>query len=105
MSTACLYTVVKNISGEERFFGFLPNHGRRLEADETMMVPGDLTTLMQRDPQRGERNFRAFEAALGSEIEIVRSPALFLQNLDSDDTVMFQVDGGGVEFNDPCYVD
>lgn len=76
-STSDLYTVVKNISGESRVYGFLGAHGVRLANNATYSVPGDLVTKL--GAKRSQRQFQALERALLNEtLEIIKSPSVYL---------------------------
>jgi hypothetical protein len=82
--TSGLYTTVENTSGSAKVFGFLGTHGKRLEANETFTVPGDLVAKL--GGQRSQRKFKALELALTSgDLKIVSSPAVYLKS-DTDDT-------------------
>lgn len=80
--TTGLYTTVKNTSGVETTFGFLGTHGKRLAADETYSVRGDLVSKL--GAQRSSRQFKALETALTSgALQILSSPAVYLQDGDT----------------------
>ena len=82
--TTGLYTTVENTSGATAVFGFLGTHGKRLAANETYTVPGDLVAKL--GGQRSQRKFSALAAALKSgALKIVSSPAVYLY--DSTDEV------------------
>jgi len=38
--TECLYSTLRNVAPTEKFFGFLPPHGRRLACGEEITVWG-----------------------------------------------------------------
>lgn len=82
-TTDGLYTRVKNTSGVEKSFGFLGHNGVRLAADATYDHPGDLTTQLARKPRAWDSFCAALEAG---ELEIVYSPATYLQDRETDDT-------------------
>ncbi len=64
-------TVIKNISGDELYFGFIPPHGRRIDADDTYSFKGDIDDMISAWPsQRRKRFADALEAA--TEGELVR---------------------------------
>jgi hypothetical protein len=84
-NTTDLYTTVKNTSGAAMVFGFLSKHGRRLDADATYTVPGDLVGAL--GAQRSQRQFQALERALLSgDLTIVKSPSVYLRSEDDDAT-------------------
>ena len=79
MAVPGLYTTVKNTSGAARVFGFLGAHGKRLAANETYTVPGDLVATLGKGGRGGQRQFKALEKALETnKIDIVSSPAVYL---------------------------
>jgi hypothetical protein len=56
-STADLYTTIKNISGVEKVFGYLPPHGKKLLAGQQFSVFGDIADQIS-IPPRGSRRKR-----------------------------------------------
>jgi hypothetical protein len=90
MAVPGLYTTVKNTSGSARVFGFLGPHGKRLAANETYTVPGDLVATLGNSGRGGQRQFKALEKALETnKIDILSSPAVYL--LDADDNSVDQL--------------
>lgn len=76
-TTTDLYTTVKNTSAKTLVFGFLGAHGKRLDANETYTVPGDLVTKL--GSKRSQRQFESLEKALLSgALTIVKSPSVYL---------------------------
>jgi len=76
-------TVIKNISGSAKTFAFLGPHGKRLAANETLTVAGNLVTHLA--SLRSPRKYNALQAALTDElltILSVPSPVM----LDPEDT-------------------
>jgi hypothetical protein len=72
-------------------FGFLSKHGRRLDADATYTVPGDLVGAL--GAQRSQRQFQALERALlAGDLEIVKSPAVYLLDRDGVGTQVLAKD-------------
>ena len=55
-------TQVENTSGASRFFGYLPQHGKRLANSETITFDGDLRSLIASGFGGGRYN-RATELA------------------------------------------
>ena len=49
-------TIVQNISGVTQFFGFLPPHGKTLVANQTVVVNGDLMTVLASGENRYSRH-------------------------------------------------
>ena len=81
MAVPGLYTTVKNTSGVSRVFGFLGAHGKRLAADATYTVPGDLVAKLGNGGRGAQRQFKALEKALETnKLDIVSSPAVYLQD-------------------------
>lgn len=98
--TSGLYTTVENTSGADAVFGFLGTHGRRLEANATYTVPGDLVTKL--GSQRSQRKFKALEAALKSgDLKITSSPAVYLLDIDGTGTQELALDGRVLGTVDP----
>jgi hypothetical protein len=90
MAIAGLYTTVKNTSGAARVFGFLGAHGKRLEANATYTVAGDLVAKLGNGGRGSQREFKALEKALETnKIDILSSPAVYL--LDANDNSVDQL--------------
>jgi len=95
---ASLHTVVKNISGTRRYFGFLPPHGRWLNANETRAIPGNIiNSLATTDEARGsERNIKALKSAIRNDLLQIRmTPALILQSGDHTLVKQLALDNNG----------
>lgn len=93
-TTTDLYTIVKNTSGGERFFGFLGVRGTRLANNATYTVPGDLVTKL--GAQRSQRKFQALEEALNTnKLEIVKSPSVYLLSETGGVTKELALNSGG----------
>lgn len=98
--TSGLYTTVENTSGKEVVFGFLGSHGKRLAANATYTVPGDLVTKL--GSQRSQRKFKALEAALtDGDLKIVSSPAVYLYSAESETTAELALQGRVLGTVDP----
>jgi hypothetical protein len=98
--TTGLYTTVENTSGADKVFGFLGTHGKRLEANETYTVPGDLVSKL--GALRSQRKFKALETALqDGELKIVSSPAVYLYSESSEVTRELSLDGLVIGTVDP----
>jgi hypothetical protein len=99
-STSGLYTTVENTSGAAKVFGFLGTHGKRLEANETFTVPGDLVSKL--GAHRSQRKFKSLESALtAGDLKIVSSPAVYLYSEDSEVTRELSLDGLVIGTVDP----
>jgi hypothetical protein len=65
-------TVITNVCGKTRFYGFLPPHGRTLTANQSVTLPGDLRTVLAsgRGRYKRERELLALDnAEKGVDIE------------------------------------
>jgi len=108
-NTDCLFTTVKNVSGVERQFGFLGPRGKRLAADETFTIPGDLVSYLGggggANGSYKQRPFKALERALdvNGSLEIVNSPAVHLYDPIQDRTRQLALVGGQLGVVDPCW--
>lgn len=101
-SNACLGTTVKNTSGKARVFGFLGPRGKRLAANESFTVRGDLVATL--GGQTSKRRYDALSASLDrGSLEIVKSPAVFLYDETDDRTRQLAVDNQALGTVDPCY--
>lgn len=80
--TTDLYTSVKNVSGAEKFFGFLGRHGKRLANNGTTTVfGGDVPHLYGYN----KRKQTAFEAALTDEaLVVLKTPRPLLLDAAAD---------------------
>jgi len=100
-----LYTTVQNTSGQTRVFGFLGAHGRRLAANDTYTVPGDLVAALgggSLNTKKSTRQFKALERALADgDLTIVRSPAVYLSDTVTDETLELALTGGELGVVDP----
>jgi hypothetical protein len=103
MTLDCLHTVVKNMSGVEKYFGFLPPHGVKLADGEELAVAGDLVTRIA-SAKDADRSFPAFENALdNTDIVILHSPALFLFDTTIEATQQVRVRNRVVGTVEPCW--
>lgn len=98
--TTGLYTTVENTSGATKVFGFLGTHGKRLAANETYTVSGDLVAKL--GGQRSQRKFKALENALkGGDLKIVSSPAVYLYDATNEATRELELNDGVLGTVDP----
>ncbi len=106
LDTRCLYSTVKNTSGRRKTFGFLPPHGRALNANEEFTVFGDIkAAIIPFERTNGRRNIIAFEQALvRGDIEIVNTPPVILED-DSNPGVSKQLNlrNGTLGLLDVCW--
>lgn len=100
--TTGLYTTVENTSGATKVFGFLGTHGKRLAANETYTVSGDLVAKL--GGQRSQRKFKALESALKTgDLKIVSSPAVYLYSAQSEVTRELALEGLVLGTVDPLW--
>jgi hypothetical protein len=72
-SSDSLLTTLKNTSGIEGSFGYVPPHGRRLAPNETITVFGNIADRVAR---KGERYVKALERDLErGDITILSTPS------------------------------
>ncbi len=108
MSTNCLYSTVKNVSGTTKIFGFLPPHGRELADDEEFTVFGDIRQALGGN-QGGERSVQkrahdAFDAAIANgDLIIVNSPSVILEDTVTNVTQMLTRANGTLSSVAPCW--
>jgi hypothetical protein len=105
---SALYSTVKNTSGTSKIFGFLPPHGRRLADNEEFTVYGDIRQAIANSQRGGRaesrRDIMAFEAAMQrGDIEVVHTPAPILQDEDTGDVAMLELEGGVLHTTAPCW--
>lgn len=80
-NTDDLYTVVKNTSGADRFFGFLGRHGVNLAEDDSYSIFG----LPANQEGWNARKQASFEAALLSgDLTLLNTPRPIMQDPDAD---------------------
>lgn len=102
-----LYTVVENISGGARVFGFLGPRGMRLSASEVVAIPGDLLSSLGAQHQHGgrRRKFDALERSLKNEsLRINSRPAPILWDGVDEVPKSIAIVGGVLGVVDPTYV-
>jgi len=108
MSTNCLYSTVKNVSGGTKIFGFLPPHGRELADDEEFTIFGDIRNALGGN-QGGERSVQkrahdAFDAAIANgDLIIVNSPSVILEDTVTNVTRMLTRANGTLSSVAPCW--
>jgi hypothetical protein len=84
-SAGCLFSIVKNVSGATKHFGFLPPHGRTLADEAELHVFGNIYDAIYRGG--GYRNQRLQDALANAlndgDLEVVSSPCLLVYD-DAD---------------------
>lgn len=104
----CLYSTVRNISLREKFFGFLPPHGRRLACGEEMTVWGDIQHWLTRFTPN-DRSRRSLQVALAGDADyssvlvLVNTPAVHLYDASQDETKILTLVAGTFVQADPCW--
>lgn len=100
--TTCLYSMVKNETGSSRVFGFLGEHGMRLDADEAVLVRGDLVAKL--GAMTSARRFKALERSLqNGRLKILATPAVHLYDPVADETRLLALENGVLGLVDPCW--
>jgi hypothetical protein len=106
--TTCLYSTVKNLSGAQKLFSFLPPHGRTLQNLQEFTVFGDITEAIIRHGRDGGRaNILALERAMArGDMVITKSKAPILKDVTNavvDKTYMIQLHGTTLVAVPPCW--
>jgi len=102
-ATACLYSTVRNIAASEKFYGFLPPHGKRMACGEELAVWGDIQHWLTRFTPN-ERERRSLEYALDNDyLVVVNTPAVHLFDDTLDETKILTLDNGSFAAADPCW--
>jgi len=102
-ATVCLYSTVRNVHSTEKYYGFLPPHGRRMACGEELTVWGDIQHWLTRFTPN-ERARRSLEAALDDGyLVIVNSPSVHLYDDTLDETQILTLDNGSFVAADPCW--
>ena len=89
-STANFYTKVRNVSTAKKFFGFLPPHGRWLDALEQISFWGDIASWLKGaiPNDRARRSFElavAGTATVSPSLAVIHTPAVHLQDQTTED--------------------
>jgi hypothetical protein len=105
-AAASMYSTVRNVDSAEKYFGFLPPHGRRLASGEEITVWGDIQHhLTKLTPNN--RAKRSLESALdtsdGAALALVASPAVHLYDETLDETKILTLDNGSFAAADPSW--
>jgi hypothetical protein len=104
-ATECLYSTFRNIGPSEKFFGFLPPHGKRLACGEEISIWGDPQHWLTRFTPN-ERARRSLEEALAGAnpvLVLVKTPAVHLFDATADETKILTLNGGSFVAADPCW--
>jgi hypothetical protein len=107
VDTSCLFSTVRNSSGGRKKFGFLPPHGRELDADEEMTIFGNVLEAVANangDRATSRRHMIAFEAAIErGDIEILATPAPIFTDATTGANKMMRLNNGTLGTLDPCW--
>lgn len=99
----CLYTTMRNISGQTLFFGFIPPHGKSMADDEEVSFWGDIYERMTKLTPN-DRAEKSLEYALTNcLIEIVKGPAVHLYDTTLATTQILDLDNDTLAAIDPCW--
>ena len=98
----CTETKVRNMSGGEAFFGFLPPHGKRLASGEEYSYFGSPETLYASITKKRHRT--ALQSALtDGKIVIVSTPSAIAYDETLDVSKAIGVTNGSVVAIDACW--
>lgn len=101
---SCLVSVLRNTSGQTKRFGFIPPHGKQLEAAEEISVFGNILEAINRGDRFGNRHMNALLGALDrGDITIVSTPAPILFDETLQTSHILEIDNGTVGIADPCW--
>ena len=101
-NTDCMETKVRNMSGSEAFFGFLPPHGKRLASGEEYTYFGSPETLYASITKKRHRT--ALQSALtAGKLVIVATPSPIAYDATLDVSKAIGVTNGSVTVSDPCW--
>jgi hypothetical protein len=102
---SCLVTAIKNTSGREAVFSFLPPHGRKMAANATVRIYGDIWSQLTRGG-RSTRKLDAFLKALDdNDLEIVATPAPVLQDQTIGHSRLLRLNSNTLGVAVPCWDD
>lgn len=105
MDTTCVFSVVRNVSGQSKNFPFLPPHGKELADQEEYSIFGSVLEAVTRSNDRdGNRFNNDLEAALErGDLEIRTLPKPILLDESLLVTKMITLQGGSLVLEDPCW--
>lgn len=108
--TSCFYTIVKNLSGVRRTFGFLPPHGRTLDPDQELAIFGNLLqsvgSIAGAEHSVRRRAQAALEASIeNGDLEIVSTPSMILRDTQTGAVKTVKLTNGALVVDDPCWHD
>lgn len=101
--TECLYSTIRNLCSTEKYLGFVPPHGRRLDAGESLSFWGNIQDWLNRNTPN-DRARHSLEAALvAGKVAIVKTPAVFVVDSTWHETQMLAARAGVFITTDPCW--
>src|SRR5687768_763573 len=102
-SAGCLFSIVKNVSGGTKHFGFLPPHGRTLDDDEELHVFGNIFDAIYRSAGfRNQRLQDALATAINDgDLEVKTSPCLLVYDVADLATYRIGSDNAGFMAYEP----
>lgn len=102
MSDTCLKTRVRNATGVKTTFGFLPPHGRTLEAGEIYEFQGTIDGLIASPVKRRQR--QAFLRALeDGALRLIQTPSPVIFDDVSDEAKVLAVTSNTLSAVDACW--
>lgn len=98
----CLETRVRNATGKTAFFGFLPPHGRRLDAGEVFHTNVPFVTLLGGITKKRQRD--AFLSAIRSgDLRLLATPSPVIYDSATEEGKTLTVTNGVVGSADGCW--
>ena len=99
-NTDCINTTVRNMSGKAAVFGFLPPHGKKLEAGEDYTFFGSIESLLSKVTSGRKR--AGFTAAVQSgDLVVVSGPTPILYDATLDVSKTIKLDNNSFSTTDP----
>ena len=96
----CVNTKVRNMSGKAAVFGFLPPHGKKLEAGEEYTFFGSVESLLSKVTSGRKR--AGFTAAVQSgDLVVVSGPTPILYDATLDVSKTIALENGSLTVTDP----
>lgn len=101
----CYGSTVRNTSGVERRFGFLPPHGAKLSAGGVYHVFGNVFEAVGRgDRATDQRHHQALADAIDrGDIEVTSTPSIILTDTGTDAVKQITLHNGTLSAADPCW--
>ena len=110
ITNRCLLTTVKNISGVTKKFGFLPPHGKQLEANEEYSFMGSLTEGVTRGSYgASKRHFDALTLALtgnddhSATLDVIETPAPVLKDSRTHRSQILVLNNDSLAVTNQCW--